>query len=289
MTIASSPKLWTWSSSWRPQTRHSLRRCRAQSCTELRRQAELRASQSAAKRAVAREEAEAAALEKLAAERRALAERNKHMIQDHVASESERLQPPITVASRSSRDSTSSTHCRTTCSFLVAPSTTPGSKPATVPATDPNPSERITHDFNSRVITQKYRKDEIVRQGFSGITDQNIAWTAEGVPYEMGRAPSRGSSIGAGIRPRTSTEPKSDATRRPDANSTRQPPLGEPNTESSRVRAPAAPPAAPRWEPRPSVMSPIKEEKRNTTRASRHGNVASGKKPVPDDSSDISR
>ncbi|KAJ6559039.1 hypothetical protein DFH09DRAFT_1279631 [Mycena vulgaris] len=204
---------------------------------ELRRQAKLRASQSAAERAVAREEAEAAEMEKLAAERRALAERNKRTIQDHAASESERLQPPITVASRSSRGSPSATHRSATRSFLVAPSPKPSSKPATVPDTAPNPSERITHDFNSRVIIQKYRKDEIARQGFSGITDQNIAWTAEGVPYETGRAPSRGSSIGAGIRPRPLNEPTGDATKRTDANVNRQLPLGR-ETERNQGSSP---------------------------------------------------
>ncbi|KAJ7111384.1 hypothetical protein C8R44DRAFT_742504 [Mycena epipterygia] len=56
--------------------------------------------------------------------------------------------------------------------------------------------ERITHTFRDRVILQRMRLQDLMKTGRSSTADQGISWDEDGKPYEVGPAPSRGSSVG---------------------------------------------------------------------------------------------
>ncbi|KAJ6478844.1 hypothetical protein C8R47DRAFT_1074863 [Mycena vitilis] len=75
------------------------------------------------------------------------------------------------------------------------PAEEPISKAAMIAST-PTVVERQTHNFANRVILQKWRTQDLMATGKTGIADQGIDWDANGKPFEVAPAPSRGSSVG---------------------------------------------------------------------------------------------
>ncbi|KAJ7084098.1 hypothetical protein C8R44DRAFT_753218 [Mycena epipterygia] len=55
---------------------------------------------------------------------------------------------------------------------------------------------RVTHTFRDRVILQRMRLQDLMKAGKSATLDQGISWDKDGNPFEVGPAPSRGSSVG---------------------------------------------------------------------------------------------
>ncbi|KAJ7123772.1 hypothetical protein C8R44DRAFT_735398 [Mycena epipterygia] len=85
-------------------------------------------------------------------------------------------------------------------SASVRPDIVPGASATPAPITGESHPERsveqITHTFRDRVILQRMRLQDLMTTGKSSTVDQGISWDKEGKPYELGPAPSRGSSVG---------------------------------------------------------------------------------------------
>ncbi|KAJ6583870.1 hypothetical protein DFH09DRAFT_1075497 [Mycena vulgaris] len=130
------------------------------------------------------EEAEASALERLAATKRAAIQTHRHS-QSRASAES----------GYQNKDDDHSRHTRATSNAKAG-------KPLPAPTNihnrqkDPTTSARSAHEWYDQIVLQQYRLAELKNRGSSHIKDQGIDWDKEGRPFEVRAPPSRGSSIG---------------------------------------------------------------------------------------------
>ncbi|KAJ6589859.1 hypothetical protein DFH09DRAFT_1074365 [Mycena vulgaris] len=131
-----------------------------------------------------REEAEASALEGLAAAKRAAIQTRRHS-QARGSAES----------GYQNKDDDHSRHTRATSNAKAG-------KPLPAPTNihnrqkDSTTSARSAHEWYDRIVLQRYRLAELKNGGSSRIKDQGIDWDKEGQSFEVRAPPSRGSSIG---------------------------------------------------------------------------------------------
>ncbi|KAJ7098432.1 hypothetical protein C8R44DRAFT_889055 [Mycena epipterygia] len=171
----------------------------------------LSANVKVAQRATEREEAEAADLEKRAAAKRREAEGHKQIIVDYLEREASRTreksvdieQKRVAHSRASSRvgsvriDSPKIMERDTTIpqvDIVLTPVLPKWKNKTKTPVAAPAGNTRVTHNWYDRIVLQHIRQSDIDVTGVSGIPDMNVAWDNQGIAYETGPAPSRGSS-----------------------------------------------------------------------------------------------
>ncbi|KAJ7111052.1 hypothetical protein C8R44DRAFT_883491 [Mycena epipterygia] len=167
---------------------HLLAKKLAQEEQQLR---ELALSVQRSAKAAADQEARARKLEDAARLQRESSERTKQAL---AAEQLREQEAASAVAAAQAQRRAATTGGRTPSGLSVASSVHKESANNAAPVV--SGTTRITHTFRDRVILQRMRLQDLMKAGKSATLDQGISWDKDGNPFEVGPAPSRGSSVG---------------------------------------------------------------------------------------------